>query len=86
MKLYYVIMTYPSGKVEELQEGFEQCEAAKAYGIQLLNQIPHNENYRSPSFLEEEKQIKPFFVVVEKDDKESKIVYDSLKDKKLKRR
>lgn len=79
MKLYYVIMTYPSGKVEELQESFEQFADAKEYGLQLLNQVPHNENYRSPSFLEEERQVKPFFVIVEKSDKESRIVYDSLK-------
>ena len=79
MKLYYVIMTYPSGKVEELQESFEQVADAKEYGLQLLNQVPHNENYRSPSFLEEERQVKPFFVIVEKSDKESRIVYDSLK-------
>lgn len=79
MKLFYVIMTYPSGKVEELQESFKQFADAKEYGLQLLNQVPHNENYRSPSFLEEERQVKPFFVIVEKSDKESRIVYDSLK-------
>lgn len=79
MKLYYVIMTYPSGKVEELQESFEQFADAKEYGLQLLNQVPHNENFRSPSFSEEERQVKPFFVIVEKSDKESRIVYDSLK-------
>lgn len=78
MTYYKLIMTYPGGRVEEVDETFSTLEAAVEYGRQLNIQAQANTEYRDKgSFFV--KKTKSSYVVVKHDDNESKIVFDSSK-------
>ena len=76
MALYRVTMTYPGGRVEEIDDTFSTLEQAKDYGNQLTIQSKANTNYRDKGdfFV---KKTDPYYIVTKKEDGESKIVFDS---------
>jgi len=76
MALYRVIMTYPGGRVEEVEDTFSTLEDAKDYGRQLTLQAQANTNYRDKGdfFV---KETNPYFIVTRKEGAESSIVFDS---------
>ena len=76
MAYYKLMMTYPGGRVEEVDDTFSTLDSAVEYGRQLYVQSQANTEYRDKGdfFI---KKTKPYFIVVRKDDKESKIVFDS---------
>ena len=76
MAYYKLMMTYPGGRVEEVDDIFSTLDSAVEYGRQLYVQAQANTEYRDKGdfFI---KKTKPYFIVVRKDDKESKIVFDS---------
>jgi len=78
--IYKVNVTYPNGNVEEIEEAFSTLNEAKTFGQNLLNQVGYNANYKG-SILDDEgvRHVKPFFIIIEKNNNESKIVFDSRK-------
>ena len=76
MPYYKVTMTYPSGRVEEVEDTFSTLEKAKEFGQQLIVQAQANSKFRDNGLFFK-KKTKPYFVVFEKEGKESNIVYDS---------
>ena len=75
---YRVLMTYPNGKVEEIQEVFAGLDEARQYATRLLNQVGFNSSFKD--VLEDDngrKNVKPYFVITAKKDGESMIVFDS---------
>ena len=76
METYFKVqISYPSGKVEEIEEKFATCAQAKKYGEALLAQIPSNKGYRD--FVEQEAMVNPYFFVIEYSENEKKVVYES---------
>ena len=81
MPIFRVIVTYPNAKVEEIDEDFNHYEEALAYANHLLGSVDANEQYH-PDILDEEgeaKHVKPYAIITERIDNESRIVYDSRK-------
>ena len=76
MALYRVIMTYPGGRVEEVEDTFSTLEDAKEYGRQLTLHAQANTNYRDKGdfFI---KKTDPYFIVAKEENAESSIVFDS---------
>ena len=87
MKRYYQVMvSYPDGHIEELEEKYALLEEAKEYGFHLLKQIMPNERFhKSGSSLDDDefpkKLQKPYFLVTLKEEKDRTIVFDSRHDK-----
>ena len=73
-KTYRVVITYPDGHIEEVQEHFKNGADALEYGNSILAQIPNTERYRSP-FDDDKKEAS--FVIVEVYNNKQKIVYTS---------
>lgn len=73
-KYYKVVMVYPDGHIEEIEEAFKSGEDALEYGNRLLAEIPNMERYRS-AFDEEKRD--PYFMIVEVNNKKTKLVYES---------
>ena len=81
MPIFKVIITYPNSSVEEIDEEFAHLDDAIAYADRILAEIPFNAPYHN-DILDEEgdaKNIVPYAIVTEKEDGESRIVYDSRK-------
>ena len=78
--IYKVNVTYPNGNVEEIEESFSTLDEAKSFGQNLLNQVGYNTGYKCSVLDDEEvRHVKPFFIIIEKNNNESKIVFDSNK-------
>ena len=79
MNIYKVQITYPNGVIEIIDEDFYTLVNAKEYGQHLLGQVSYNEGYHSSGVdVEGEKRrVKPYFLVLLKENKEEKIVFDS---------
>ena len=79
MAIYKVEVTYPTGRVEEIDEAFETLEKAIEYGQQLLVQVGNNARFKND--LDEDglprKTVKPRFSVLEKENGQESIVFDS---------
>ena len=71
MEFYKVLMTYPNGRVEEVEETFYSVEEAKKYADQLVLQVGYNAKIKG------ERKVKCRYSVIEKKDGESNIVFDS---------
>ena len=76
MPYYKVTMTYPGGRVEEVEDTFSTLEKAKDFGQQLILQAQANSRQRDTGAFFK-KKTKAFFVVYEKEGKESNLVFDS---------
>ena len=79
--MFRVIVTYPNGQVEEIDEDFNSLEEAKAYVERILGSMGANEQYH-PDILDEEgevRHVEPYAIITEKVDSESQIVFDSRK-------
>ena len=79
--MFRVIVTYPNGQVEEIDEDFDAYEDAKAYIDRILGSMDANEQYH-PDILDEEgeaRHVKPYAIITQKINDESQIVYDSRK-------
>lgn len=75
MKAFYkLIICYPDGHFEELDEVFRSIEDAKKYGLNLLGQILHTEGLRGGSSSSKKEA---YFTVEEYLGKEHNCVYDS---------
>ena len=71
---YKVIVNYPNGKVEEVEEFFPTLEKAREYGEYLLAQVRQNASLKGGLF---GRKPKCRFSVIEKKDSDSSIVYES---------
>ena len=76
MPYYKVTMTYPGGRVEEVEDTFQTLEQAKEFGQQLIVQAEANSELRDTGAFFR-KKTKPYFVIHEKEGKESDLVFDS---------
>ncbi len=73
MAFYKVIMNYPSGKVEEIEDSFPSLDAARNFGEQLKGQVLANSR-----FIDDEEELKePYFIVVKREDGKNSIAFDS---------
>ena len=76
METYYKVqISYPNGRVEEIDERFSTQSQAIKYGDTLLAQIPSNKNYRDD--FEREVSYKSYFLVIEYSEQEKKVVFES---------
>ena len=76
MEVYYrVQISYPNGRVEEIDEKFTTQNQAIKYGETMLAQIPSNKNYRDD--FEQEASFKSYFFVIEYNGEEQKVVFES---------
>ena len=76
MPYYKVTMTYPGGRVEEVQDTFPTLEKAKEFGQQLIVQAQANSEFRDSGIFFK-KKTRPYFTISEREGKESNIVFDS---------
>ena len=72
--IYKVQMTYPSGRVEVIEEDFKTGKDALEYGNSMLAQIAQTEQFHG-GFSDEKKE--PQFYIIEIKGKKRKVVYDS---------
>ena len=72
MAYYKVIMNYPAGKVEEIDEYFRSIDAARKFGEHLKGLSIANSPYIDAEFKQD-----PYFIIVEKDEDKTTIVFDS---------
>ncbi len=80
MEAYYKVMvTYPSGKTEEVDDTFKTGQEALEFGKTILGQIPFNEGFHSSAVDEfgDKEYIDPYFEIVKVTDGKGKIVFDS---------
>lgn len=80
---FKVLMYYPDGHSEEMEEDFFKLEKAIDFGQKYLAQIYGTEAFRGNALDEHNffNKKKPYFIVDSHGDGESKIVFDSRKDK-----
>ena len=76
MAYYKLTMTYPGGRVEEVQDTFATLEQAKEFGKQLIVQAEANTEFRDSGIFFK-KKTKPYFTISEKEGRDSNIVFDS---------
>ena len=78
---YRIVMTYPNGKVDEMDEIYSTLEEAREQAQHILSQVGFNAGYKNviDDNFSGKKTIKPYFVIVAKKDGDSMIVYDSRK-------
>ena len=77
---YRIVMTYPNGKIDEMQEVYSTLEEAREQAQHILSQVSFNAGYKGAGDdIFAKKPIKPYFVITAKKDGESMIVYDSRK-------
>ena len=76
MPYYKLTMTYPGGRVEEVQDTFQTLEKAVEFGRQLIVQAEANTEFRDSGVFFK-KKTRPYFTVSEREGKESNIVFDS---------
>ena len=84
MGLYYKItISYPDGHLEELDEEFLSLPKAIDYGEKYLAQVYGTESFRGDALDEHNffNKKKPYFFVDSHGEGESKIVFDSRKDR-----
>ena len=74
--MYRVVMTYPDGSVEEIDEAFSTLGEAKDYAEKLLTQVGPNSRFKS-IFDDDKGNVKPRYSIVSKKDGLSTIVFDS---------
>ena len=73
--MYRVVMTYPDGSVEEIDEAFSTLGEAKDYAEKLMTQVGPNSRFKS--ILDDKGNVKPRYSIVSKKDGLSTIVFDS---------
>ncbi len=82
-KIYRVVMVYPDGHVEDVQEEFKEGKEALEYGNNLLGQVYNTESVSrsSNSGIDDgfgfKEKIDPYFMIVEVRGKKIRMVYDS---------
>ena len=76
MPYYKLTMTYPGGRVEEVQDTFQTLEKAVEFGRQLIVQAEANTEFRDSGVFFK-KKTRPYFTVSEREGRESNIVFDS---------
>ena len=64
---YQVIISYPDGHVEQIEETFDTLDAAKSFGVSMINSIKATEAYHAHSddILLERKLKKPSYEILE---------------------
>ena len=80
MKLYKLVFVYPDGHMEEDFDQFTSEEKALEYGEDLLGQVLNTEGVLRPNDNSEfgfSKKHKPYFMIYELEDEESRLVYES---------
>ena len=85
MAVYYkVTISYPDGHLEEIEEEFTSLQKAIDFGEKYLAQVYGTEQFRGNALDEHNffHKKKPYFIVDSHGEGESKIVFDSRKDKK----
>ena len=73
-KWYKLVFVYPDGHIEDIQETFKDVERAIDYGKKLAIQVVHTEKIRNGIF---RRKPKSYFMVVEAQDSDYRMVYDS---------
>lgn len=84
MVVYYkVTISYPDGHLEEIEEDFYNLEKAIDFGEKYISQVYGTESFRGNSLDEGNffHKKEPYFFVDSHGEGESKIVFDSRKDK-----
>ena len=77
-KLYYqVIISYPDGHLEEMEEQFKTLEEAKSFSVGMMNSIRATEAYHAHNsdVLLEQKLKKPRYEIYETVGKSHKLVF-----------
>ena len=80
MDAYYkVLVTYPNGKTEEIEDSFKSGQEALEFGKTILGQIPYNAGYHDAATdVFGDKVFKqPYFMIEKVGGGKRKIVYDS---------
>ena len=77
MALYHIVMTYPNGKVEEIQENFSAFDQAREYAENLVQQVGYNASIKG-SF-DNSLFVKTYYLITAKKDGQTMIVFDSRK-------
>lgn len=82
---YKVSFTFPSGRIEEIEDTFNTKEEAVDFGRKLYLEVKNNRTFRGSMTREADvitpKKRKPHFLVLEVKDSKSSVVFDSRKDK-----
>ena len=76
MKAFYKVqMSYPSGRVEVIEQDFEKGSDALDYGNNMLVQIANTEQFHTGN--DEDAKKEPFFFIIEVKKGKQSVVYDS---------
>ena len=81
MIVYKIQITYPNSQIEEINEEFYTLAKAKECGDHLLGQVLNNANYHEDNHDIEgfTKKVKPFYVVIARENDKERVAFDSRK-------